>query len=190
LVPYHRERTKGESVAERRHRAGRILIGIGIMIILAATPFVILSHYAGRWGVPYFTFTTDRGTTCTNDFTGYHCDHLTVSDITWWGDIRLPPGTRVVSSYYKSTHNFRLDAVVEIPSDQVGWTINTLRQSFGTCVPGHPTQTATEDLTSKCVRANDASDDESSRLPDTLYEITTGYNKKHVVVVGIHEESR
>ena len=67
---------------ERRHRTLRILIGITVMIILAGAPFVILSHYAGGWGVTYFKFTTDRGTTCTNDFTGYHCNRVTLADET------------------------------------------------------------------------------------------------------------
>ena len=66
----------------------------------------------------------------------------------------------------------------------------TLRESFGSCVSGHPTQTSTAHLADICVRANDASDDSSAPLSDTLYEITTGYNTDRVMVVGIHEESR
>src|SRR3954468_5869717 len=102
-------------MAQGRHRAGRILIGIGVMIIVTVLPFVILSRFAGGWGVPFFSFITDRGSMCTNDLTGYHCDRLTVADIRWWGDISLPDGTTVVRSHYKSTHNFSLDAVVEVP---------------------------------------------------------------------------
>ena len=177
---------------EKRHRAGRILIGIGIMIILAAAPFVILSRYAGGWGVPYFSFVTERGSTCTNDFTGYHCDDLTQADIEWWGDISLPAGTKLISSSYKSTNEFTLDAVVEIQVAKQRSTLVSLQKSFGRCIPDHPTQLDTTGLRSLCVRANDASDTTQSSHPlaDTLYEITTGYRKNRAMVVSIHEQSR
>lgn len=162
------------------------------MIIVAATPFVILSRYAGGWGVPYFTFVTDRGTTCTNDFTGYHCDHLTKADIEWWGDIRLPARTRLISSYYKSTNNFRLDALMEIPASKQKWMTAELQKSFGPCLADHPTRMDTTGLRKLCVRANDVSDsiDSSKPLADTLYEVTTGFRKNGAMYLNLHEESR
>lgn len=162
------------------------------MIILAATPFVILSHFAGGWGVPYFTFTTDRGTTCTNDFTGYHCDNLTKADVEWWGDLNLPEGTRLISSHYKATHDFTLDALMEIPVAEQKPMLASLAKSFGPCIPEHPTRMDTTGLTKICVRANDASDttDSSKPLADTLYEVTTGFRKNDALVVSVHEQSR
>jgi len=170
----------------------RILIGITIMIIVAAAPFVILSKFAGGWGVPYFTFVTDRGTTCTNDFTGYHCDNLTLADIEWWGDVQLPADTKRISSYYKSTNNFSLDALVEIPVAQQKKTLKSLGKTFGSCQPDHPTQLDTTGLTKICVRANDVTADiESSKpLSDTVYEVTTAYRANGALLVNIHEESR
>ncbi|GAB3925300.1 hypothetical protein GCM10011575_05360 [Microlunatus endophyticus] len=176
---------------ERRRRAARILIGIGVMIVLAATPFFILSKYAGGWGVPYFSFVTSRGTTCTNDFTGYTCDHLTRADIEWWGDLTLPTGTKILSSHYESTHDFTLDALVEIPVADQKHTLAELQKSFGDCIADHPTSMDTTGVKKLCVRANDASDPmDSSPLSDTLYEISTGYRANGALVLNIHEQSR
>lgn len=162
------------------------------MIILAATPFVILSRYAGGWGVPYFTFVTDRGTTCTNDFTGYHCDNLTRADIQWWGDIHLPADVRLIRSHYKSTNEFTLDALMEIPVAKQKSMTASLAKSFGPCIADHPTRMDTTGLSRLCVRANDASDstDSSKPLADTLYEVTTGYRKNGAMYLNLHEESR
>lgn len=177
---------------EKRHRAGRILIGIGIMIIVAATPFVVLSKFAGGWGVPYFTFVTDRGTTCTNDFTGYHCDNLTRADIIWWSDAQLPQGTRLIRSHYKSTNDFSLDALVQVPAAESKQTLAALGKTFGPCRPDHPTQLTTPGLTHLCVRANDATEEiESSKpLSDVLYEVSSGYRKSGDLLVAINEQSR
>jgi hypothetical protein len=177
---------------EKRRRALRILLGTLVMLILAAIPLVILSRYAGSWGVPYFTFTTERGSVCTNDFTGYHCDDLTLADIRWWGDIYLPPNAIVQSSHYKSTHDFELDAVVEVPKQSATPTLAAVRKTFGSCIPDHPTRLETEGLRGVCVMANDATDstDSDARLSDTLYEITTATKPDGTLVINIHEESR
>lgn len=180
-------------MAQRRHRAVRILIGITVMIILAALPFFILSRYAGGWGVPYFSFTTDRGSLCTNDLTGYHCDRLTLADVRWWGDLDLPDDTRVVSSYYKSTHNFRLDAVLEVPKPHARSTYTLLRKTFGHCLGDHPTSLDPRGLTHVCVMANDASSglDPNAPMAGTLYDIGAGIRTTDgALVIAAHEESR
>ncbi|SDT31800.1 hypothetical protein SAMN04489812_5153 [Microlunatus soli] len=161
------------------------------MIVLAAIPFVILSRYAGDWGVPYFSFQTERGSTCTNDIAGYHCDDVTVEDIRWWGDISLPSSTTVLSSHYRATHDFTLDAVVAVPKQDRPKTSAAINRTFGTCQSGHPTQLDTTGLSGVCTRANDATlSSSSSKFSDTLYEVTTGIRKDGTMVVGIHEESR
>lgn len=162
------------------------------MIVLVAIPLVILSRYAGGWGVPYFSFNTDRGSTCTNDLTGYHCDTVSVSDIQWWGDIKLPSETTVLSSHYKSTSDFTLDAVVAVPKKDASQTLKSTNKTFGSCQADHPTQLDTIGLKKVCVRANDAtiSSDRSGPFADTLYEITTGARSDGSLIIGIHEESR
>lgn len=180
-------------MAQRRHRGWRILIGITVMIILAALPFFILSRYAGGWGVPYFSFSTDRGSLCTNDLTGYHCDHLTLADVRWWGDLDLPNDTRVVSSYYKSTHNFSLDAVLEVPKADAGTTFTLLRKTFGHCLADHPSSLDTRGLRHVCVMANDASSglDPNAPMAGTLYDIGAGTRRSDgALIIAVHEESR
>ena len=161
------------------------------MIILAAIPFVILSRYAGGWGVPFFSFHTDRGSTCTNDWTGYHCDRVTLDDIRWWGDIHLPDSAVVQRAHYKSTHDFSLDAVVSVPKSDAARTLASTNKTFGACAE-HPTRLDTTGLRSVCVRANDAtaSSEQSSTFADTLYEVTTGIGKDGSLIIGIHEQSR
>lgn len=162
------------------------------MIVLVAIPLVILSRYAGGWGVPYFSFQTDRGSSCTNDIAGYHCDDVTVEDIRWWGDIDLPSSTTVVSSQYQATHDFTLDAVVEVPKKNAAKTLAGIDKTFGGCQDGHPTQLDTKGLAKVCTRANDAttSSESAAQFADTIYEVTTGSRKDGTLVVGIHEESR
>ena len=162
------------------------------MIVLVLAGFLILSRYAGGWGVPYFSFSTDRGSACTNDLTGYHCDDVSRADIEWWGDLTLPDSAAITSSHYKSTHDFTLDAVVTVPKADAAKTYAALRKTFGACVPDHPTQLDTDGLTHICVMANDASDSttDSAPLADTLYEVTTGVQKDGSLTIGIHEESR
>lgn len=177
---------------QKRRRGRRILIGILVMLVVAAIPLLILSRYAGDWGVPYFTFTTDRGSVCTNDFTGYHCDDLTLDDIRWWGDIDLPDSTVIKSSRYKSTHDFDLDALVEVPKSDAKKTVAGLKKTFGDCIEDHPTRMDTDGLKGACVLANDATDstDSDNLQADTLYEITFGTRKDGTLVINIHEESR
>ena len=40
--------------------------------------------------MPYFPFTSDRGSTCKNTLTGYACSPLTLADVEYFGDIDLP----------------------------------------------------------------------------------------------------
>lgn len=162
------------------------------MIVLAAIPLLILSRYAGGWGVPYFSFQTDRGSTCTNDLAGYHCDDVTVEDIRWWGDISLPSSSSVISSHYQATHDFTLDAVVAVPKKDAAKTVSTIDKTFGRCQQDAPTKLDTKGLSKVCTRANDAtsSSSSSSKFADTLYEVTTGSRKDGTLIVGIHQESR
>ena len=75
---------------QRWRKALRILIGIVLMGGFVVVVFVVLSRYAGAWGVPYFSFTTERGSTCTNDFAGYTCTELTLAEVEYFGQFDLP----------------------------------------------------------------------------------------------------
>lgn len=178
--------------ARPKRKARTVLIGIAVMLIILAIPVLVLSRYAGEWGVPYFSFTTERGSTCTNDFVGHHCDDVTVEDLRWWGELPLPDSTTVLSSHYKATHDFTLDAVAEVAKEDRRSTARALRKRFGNCRPDQPTPLDTTGLKSVCVMANDASDSTSSTAPmaNTLYVITYGVQPDRTLLVGIHQESR
>ena len=93
----------------------RILIGIVLMGGFVVLVFVVLSRYAGAWGVPYFSFTTERGSTCTNDFTGYTCTPLTLAEVEFFGRVRSAGRHDGPQGRYRSTHDYQLDAVLDVP---------------------------------------------------------------------------
>ena len=47
--------------------------------------------------MPYFSFTSERGSTCTNNFTGYTCTPLTLAEVEYYGEFDLPDDTTVIS---------------------------------------------------------------------------------------------
>ena len=67
------------------------------MLGSVAVTLAILTQYAGAWGVPYFTFRTDRGSMCKNDLTGYTCSPMTLADVEYFGDVDLPDNSSVIS---------------------------------------------------------------------------------------------
>ena len=77
------------------------------MLGSVAVTLAILTQYAGAWGVPYFTFRTDRGSMCKNDLTGYTCSPMTLADVEYFGDVDLPDNSSVVSGTYRSTHDYQ-----------------------------------------------------------------------------------
>ena len=68
-------------MAQGQNKAMRISIGILLMTGFVMILFGLITRYAGTWGVPYFSFTSDRGSPCTNRLTGYTCDPLTLADV-------------------------------------------------------------------------------------------------------------
>ena len=73
--------TYADPVAERQNKAMRISIGLMLMAGFVLILFGLVTRYAGSWGVPYFSFTSERGSPCTNKLTGYICDPLTLADV-------------------------------------------------------------------------------------------------------------
>ena len=63
------------------------------MLGSVAVALAILTQYAGVWGVPYFTFRTDRGSMCKNDFTGYTCSPMTLADVEYFLAMSIFPTT-------------------------------------------------------------------------------------------------
>lgn len=162
------------------------------MIVLVAIPVVIVFHYAGSWGVPFFSFTTDRGGKCTNTITGYTCDQLTPADISWWGDVDLPQHTNVVSGHYESTDKSRLDAVVVVPKSEAKSTYKKLRKTFGSCGRKRPSNIDASKLKHRCIMAHPESEPRADHGPgsDRTYVISTGLRHDGDRVIGIKEKSR
>jgi hypothetical protein len=52
-----------------------------LMLGSVLVALAILTQYAGAWGVPYFSFTTDRDSTCKNGLAGYTCSAMTLADV-------------------------------------------------------------------------------------------------------------
>ena len=102
-------------MAQGQNKAIRISIGILLMAGFVLILFGLITRYAGGWGVPYFSFTSDRGSPCTNKLTGYICDPLTLADVEFYGDVDLPADTKVISGRYRSTHDYKLEARLEVP---------------------------------------------------------------------------
>ena len=88
--------------------------------------------------MPYFTFTTERGSTCKNDFTGYTCSPLTLAEVEFLGEIELPDDTSVISGSYRSTHDYQLKAVLDVPAASAPAALKRLNEAYGPCVPDQP----------------------------------------------------
>ena len=151
---------------------------------------LVLARFAGGWGIPYFPLTTDRGSRCVNTFTGFECSSVTLADIAYFGDVELPPDSRVVSSHYRSTHDYQLEAVLEIPPASAADGLAALKDSFGACVKNHPSPLSEPDLTSLCILANDQ-DTTQSGVPDSrLYVVGTALRTDQTRVVNLSVRSR
>jgi hypothetical protein len=144
-----------------------------VLIVLA-----ILTHYAGAWGVPYFTFTSERGSKCTNNFTGYVCSPITLAEVEFYADLEdLPDDTLVVSGTYRSTHDYQLEAVLEVPAASAAAALKSLNAAFGPCIPDQPSLLNTTGLTKVCVMANHDAFTEAGEPASRLYVVGTGLRK-------------
>src|SRR3954451_9072901 len=109
-----------------RHQALRILGGTMLMLGSVLGALAILTQYAGTWGVPYFSFTTDRGSTCKNGLAGYTCSAMTLADVEYISNVDLPDDSSVVAGTYHSTHDYQLEAVIEVPSTSAQQALDSL----------------------------------------------------------------
>jgi len=171
-------------------QALKVLGGMTLMVAFVAVCLVILVRYAGGWGVPYFSFSTDRGSECVNKVVGYVCSPLNLADVEYYAELDLPEPTRVVTGSYTSTHDYRLESLVEVPASAAPVALKTLDQAFGPCLPGRPAPIPTAGLSRICVQANDDVILESGEPASRIYLVGTGVRKDGTRVIGLSIRSR
>ena len=164
-------------VGRRRRKALRVLAGIGMMAAFVLITFAILLRFAGPWGVPYFAFTSDRGSQCTNNFTGFVCTPITLAEVEFHAEIDLPDETRVVDGTYESTHDYRLEALLEVPPASADAGLKALNETFGPCLRDQPSPLNTEGVDKLCTMATVDAITEAGEPASRLYVVGTGLRK-------------
>src|SRR6187551_3198425 len=128
------------------HKVLRVLAGTGLMLGSVAVALAILVQYAGGWGVPYFSFTTDRGSTCKNELAGYTCSSMTLADVEYIANVDLPDDSSVIAATYSSTYDYQMEAVVDVPCASATQALANLNQAFGDCIKELPSPMSTEGM--------------------------------------------
>lgn len=174
----------------RRSKAVRVLGGTALMLAFVAVVFALLVRQAGEWGVPYFSFTSEHGSPCRNDLTGYTCEPLTLADVEFFGDLDLPDDTVVLAGSYQATHDYEMSAQLRVPKASAKKADRALREAFGPCRKGASTPLPTSGLRKVCAMASENRADQSGELPSRLFAVGTGLDKKGAQVVGLSIRSR
>jgi len=177
-------------MATKRGRVWRVLGGIAAMLAFVAVVLAVLVRQAGDWGVPYFSFTSAHGSPCTNDFTGYTCDPLTLADVEFFGDLDLPANTTVLAGSYRSTHDYRLTAQLSVPRTSAAAALKELRTDFGACRGNVSTPLQSAGLTNVCAMASEEGADASGEPASRLYAVGTGLRKDGTRLIGLTIRSR
>ncbi len=177
-------------VADRQPKAMRIIVGVMLMAAFFLITFGLITRYAGSWGVPFFSYTSERGSTCTNTMTGYTCDPLTLADVEFYTGVDLPGDTRVVQGSYTATHDYTLLASLRMSAKSQAAGLKALQQEFGGCQRDHPPPISTTGLSAFCVLANDNGALRTGEPPGSLYVVGTGVAKNGTRVVSITIRSR
>ena len=177
-------------VADGIPKPVRVVIGILLMAAFVLVCWALVARYAGGWGVPYFQFQSDRGSSCKNNLTGYTCDPLSLGDVEFYSEVDLPNNTRVLSSTYRSTHDYQLDARLLVPAASAAVAAKSLQESFGQCQAGHLAPMPTTGLTAVCVFANDDAVTGDAETSSRLYTVGTGLRKDGVRVIAMSIKSR
>jgi hypothetical protein len=178
------------NVAERQPKAIRIIAGTMAMAAFVIIALAIVAQYAGGWGVPYFHFTSDRGSPCRNNLTGYTCSPLTLADLEFYADIDLPDNSKIISGSYVATHDYQLDAQVEVPPASAKQALAGLKDAYGACHPNHPSTLDATGLREVCVLANDDVLTKSGELSSRLYAIGTGLRADGTRLIALTMKSR
>jgi hypothetical protein len=177
-------------VADGIPKWARIITGIMLMTAFVMISLAIITRYAGGWGVPYFSFQTERGSSCTNNLTGYTCHPVTLPDVTFYGDVELPKDTRVVSATYHSTHDYQLNASLLVPRASAPAALAGLHESFGGCQPEHLAPMSTRGLTAVCVMANDDAVTNDAETSSRLFTVGTGLRSDGSRTIVLSVKSR
>lgn len=167
----------------------RVLIGIVGMALFVGVVLLLVVQHAGRWGVPYFSFTSDRGSSCTNTLIGYRCSPLTLADVEYWGQIDLPASTVVKEGTYTATHDYQLSASLVVPAADAAAAQKALQGAFGRC-GDRAAPMSTDGLKNVCVMANDDAVAVSSQTSSRLWAAGTGRTADDNLVVGLSIKSR
>jgi hypothetical protein len=178
------------SVSQRQPKAIRIIAGTMLMAAFVIITLAIVVQYAGGWGVPYFHFTSDRGSPCRNNLTGYTCSPLTLADLEFYADVDLPDDSKIISGSYVATHDYQLDAQVEVPPGSAKQALAALKDAYGGCRPNHPSTLDTTGLREVCVQANDDTATRGGELSSRLYAIGTGLRTDGTRLIAMTMKSR
>ena len=160
------------------------------MLGSVAVALAILTQYAGSWGVPYFSFTTDRGSTCKNGLAGYTCSTMTLDDVEYIANVDLPDDSSVVAAGYRSTHDYEMEAIIEVPSVSANQALASLNLAFGECIDELPSPVSTEGIVNNCVMANADAVDLSEEPSNRFYIIGTGVRSDGTRVIRMVIKSR
>jgi hypothetical protein len=167
-----------EVAEERQPKVVRVIAGMMLMAAFVLVALSLVTQYAGSWGVPYFSFTSERGSPCKNNLTGFTCSPLTLADLEFYGDVDLPDDSTMISGAYTATHDYQLDATVDVSPRSANAALAGLKEAYGDCVPGHPSPLNSAGLRQVCVMSNDdAIVDRTSEPSSRLYVVGTGLRK-------------
>lgn len=183
LSPSLRRRAKAR-------KAVKVAIFCVTLVLCVMLALLILARFAGGWGVPYFSMTTERGSHCVNTFTGFDCQALTLGDVDYFGDLDLPPDTTVVSSHYVQTHDYALDAVLEVPPASGNAALAALKDTFGSCVKDHTSPLTESHLTSVCILANDQVTTQTGVPDSRVFVVGTALRPDKTRVINLSVRSR
>jgi hypothetical protein len=115
---------------------------------------------------------------------------MTLADVEYFGNVDLPDDSSVVSGKYHSTHDYQMEALIEVPSTSADQALSDLNQAFGECIPEHPSPMSTKGMRQTCIMANEDGVDESVEPSSRLYMIGTGVRDDGTRVIGMVIKSR
>lgn len=168
----------------------RVLGGTFLMLAFVGIVLAVLVRQAGGWGVPYFSFTSAHGSPCTNNLTGYTCSPLTLADVEFFGDVDLPGGTTVVASHYRSTHDFSLEASLQVPRAGAATALKNLKRAYGPCQRGATSPLSPTGLRQVCVMVNPEGAESDGQLSSRVYAVGTGLRADGSRIVAMTVRSR
>ena len=177
-------------VAERQPKAIRVMAGTMLMVAVFLIGASVVLRYAGDWGVPFFGFTSARGSQCENTLTGYVCEPLTLADVEYYADVDLPNNTRVLTGSYRATHDYQLTATLRVPKTHVAPAAAAVVDTFGPCRTDRPAPVGLTGVSGLCVHANDDAITGAGEPASRLWVVGTGLAKDGTRTIAITLRSR